>query len=107
MTDEELLKITESMQQKLGEESSAVIADDIGNLITVNSQTQQMLAERQAEIAKLKETNAKLIASNGALLKQVPAGTSAPFERTAQSKTEETKEIAWSDIFNSKGSFLK
>ena len=49
MTDEELLKITESMQQKLGEENSAVIADDYGSLITANTQAQKDLLEKNEE----------------------------------------------------------
>ena len=53
MTDEELLKITESMQKKLGEENSAVIADDFGSLITANSQAQQDLLAKNEEIKRL------------------------------------------------------
>ena len=106
MTDEELLKITESMQQKLGEENSAVIADDFGNLITANSQAQQDLLAKNEEIKRLQDMNAKLIASNGALLKQVPAGKSEVNERTRSEVTEE-KEISWNDVFNKNGSFKK
>ena len=93
MTDEELLKITESMQKKLGEENSAVIADDFGSLITANSQAQQDLLAKNEEIKRLQDMNAKLIASNGALLKQVPAGKSEVNERT-QSEVNEEKEIS-------------
>ena len=56
MTDEELIKITDSMQEKLGD-NSAVIADDIGLLITGNTNSQKALQERDAEIERLKATN--------------------------------------------------
>ena len=106
MTDEELLKITESMQEKLGEENSAVIADDFGSLITANTQAQDVLREKNEEIKRLQDMNAKLIASNGALLKQVPAGKSEAKE-TMRSEVKEEKEISWNDVFNKNGTFKK
>ena len=54
MTDEDLIKITDSMQEKLGTDNSALIADDIGLLITGNANSQQALRERDDEIARLK-----------------------------------------------------
>ena len=64
MTDEELTKITDSMQDKLGTDNSALIADDIGSLITANATTQKTLRERDDEIAKLKADKEKLILAN-------------------------------------------
>lgn len=107
MTDDELLKITESMQKKLGEENSAVIADDFGSLITANTVAQEELRKKSEEIKNLQDMNAKLIASNGALLKQVPAGKSDAFERRQSEVKEETEDISWDDIFSKNGSFLK
>ena len=51
MTDEELLKITNSIEEKLGKENSAVIADDIGLLMTGNAKAQKTLQERESEIS--------------------------------------------------------
>ena len=53
MTDEELLKITDSMQEKLGD-NAGVIADDIGLLITGNSNSQKALVAKDEEIKRLK-----------------------------------------------------
>ena len=49
MTDEELLKITDSMQEKLGD-NAGVIADDIGLLITGNSNSQKALVAKDEEL---------------------------------------------------------
>lgn len=72
MSDDELLKITDSMQQKLGAENAAVIADDIGLLISGNSACQRELNEKQAEIDRLKNRNEQLITANGNLLQRIP-----------------------------------
>ena len=51
MTDEELLKITDSMHEKLGD-NAGVIADDIGLLITGNSNSQKALVAKDEEIKR-------------------------------------------------------
>ena len=105
MTDEELTRITDSLQQKLGEESSAVIADDWGELITINANTQKSLAEKDKEIARLTAVNEKLVISNGNLLKRVPVEhKSIPVERQDESVE---KPISFADIFDANGNFKK
>lgn len=105
MTDEELTRFTDSVQEKLGEENSAVIADDLGELITINANTQKSLAEKDKEIARLTAVNEKLVISNGNLLKRVPAEhKSVPVER--QQSVEE-KPISFGDIFDKNGNFIK
>ena len=37
MNSEELNNLLESMKEKLGEENSALISDDLGNIITKNT----------------------------------------------------------------------
>ena len=61
MTDEELLKITNSIEEKLGKENSAVIADDIGLLMTGNATAQKTLQERESEVSGLKARHEKLV----------------------------------------------
>lgn len=74
MEDEKLLGITNSIEEKLGKENSATIADDLGILMTENSKTQELLKQREEEIKTLKERNDKLVAANGNLLQQIPMG---------------------------------
>lgn len=102
MTDEELIKITDSMQEKLGD-NSAVIADDIGLLITGNTNSQKALQERDAEIERLKATNEKLVLANGNLLKQIPVEKANP--KRSDEDASEVKTIKLSDAFDANGNF--
>lgn len=105
MTDEELTRFTDSLQEKLGEENSAVIADDLGELITLNANTQKALSDKDKEIARLTAVNEKLVISNGNLLKRVPVEhKSVPVER--QQSVEE-KPISFDEIFDKNGNFKK
>ena len=89
MTDEEITKFSDSLQSKLGDESMATIADDIGTLITKNSEAQKQQREAQAEIDRLKSLNEKLVITNGNLLKQVPSEHREEKKQTS-SKDEES-----------------
>ena len=106
MTDEELLQITNSIEEKLGD-SSALIADDLGLLITGNSKAQQMLADRQSEIDSLKSTNEKLVIANGNLLKQVPVEHKVVDEPKARQSSDVDEKIKLSDAFDATGRFIR
>lgn len=104
MSDEELTKFIDGIQDKLGKENSAVIADDLGVLISSNAKTQQSLKERDEKIEKLRERNEKLILANGNLLKQIPAedsGSETPREEAPK------KSINLMDAFDAHGRFIK
>lgn len=103
MTDEELIKITDSMQEKLGE-SAGVIADDIGLLITGNANTQKALVAKDEEIKRLTSTNEKLVLANGNLLKQIPVEKSLPAK---EAEVEQPQSINLSDAFDAHGNFKR
>ena len=105
MGDEELTKIIDGLQDKLGKENSAVIADDLGVLISRNAETQNVLKDRVEKIEKLRERNEKLILANGNLLKQIPAEGSEPVKY--HEEKAEKKAITFTDIFDAHGKFLK
>lgn len=104
MTDEELIKITDSMQEKLGE-SAGVIADDIGLLITGNANTQKALVAKDEEIKRLTSTNEKLVLANGNLLKQIPVEKSLPPQK--DSEVEQPTSISLKDAFDAHGNFRR
>lgn len=104
MTDEELLKITDSMQEKLGD-NAGVIADDIGLLITGNSNSQKALVAKDEEIKRLTSTNEKLVLANGNLLKQIPVEKSLPPER--DSEVDKSTKINLADAFDGRGNFKR
>lgn len=99
MSDDELIKITDQIQEKLGADNAAVIADDLGLLITANAATQKALQERDNTIKELTDTKERLIAANGNLLKQVPV---------VEKKVEDEKpkqSINLADAFDARGNF--
>ena len=99
MSDDELIKITDQIQEKLGADNAAVIADDLGLLITANAATQKALQERDNTIKELTDTKERLIAANGNLLKQVPV-----VEKKAEDeKPKQTINLA--DAFDARGNF--
>ena len=105
MSDEELTKFIDGIQDKLGKENSAVIADDLGVLISSNAKTQQSLKERDEKIEKLRERNEKLILANGNLLKQIPAEDSG--SETPRDEDKPRAKINLMDAFDAHGRFIK
>lgn len=104
MSDEELTKFIDGLQDKLGKENSAVIADDLGILISSNAETQKALQAKDDKIEKLRERNEKLILANGNLLKQIPAEESV----TETPKDDAPKQkINLMDAFDAHGRFIK
>lgn len=106
MTDEDFLKITDSLTSKLGEEKSALIADDLGLLITANADVQKSLHNKDEEIAKLKADKEKLVAANSNLLRQVPMGFEKPKQAPKQEETS-LAHFSFKDAFDENGNFKK
>lgn len=104
MDDDKILEITGKIEETLGKENFAVISDNIGELLTGNAENMKALADRDAEIKKLKDRNEKLVAANGALLQRVPM---EKVESKEQTKKEDTPKLSWNDVFDKKGNFLK
>lgn len=106
MNSEELNTFLDSMKEKLGEENSALISDDLGNLITKNTEVYNMMGNKDKEIANLKSLNEKLVSANGSLLQQVGAG----FEKSTHEVVEEDtpkKSFNFMDAFDEKGHFKR
>lgn len=104
MKEEELKAITDSISTKLGEENSAIIADEIGKLITKNSESLTNISNLNKEISTLKDTNQKLVSANGSLLQQIPMGTISKKEEKPMVE-EEKKSFNFRDFFDEKGNF--
>lgn len=108
MTDEEITQFSDNLQSKLGDESMATIADDIGTLITKNAEAQKLQKESQAEIERLKSLNEKLVITNGNLLKQVPTEHREPKVNDKSKDASETvTHINLADAFDKNGNFKR
>lgn len=104
MQNEELEAITTSIKSKLGDDAIGIIADDIGTLITKNTEIYNTLLSKDSEIAKLKDTNEKLVIANGNLLQQVPMSTAS---KEPKEEEKEAKPFNFRDVFDSKGKFKR
>ena len=103
MKNEDLQALTDSIKEKLGEESAALIADDLGVLITRNNEVIETLDKQSKEITTLKDTNEKLVLANGSLLQQVPMGKKE--EPISEESTK--KSFNFSEMFDEHGNFKK
>jgi len=104
MDDNKVLELTGKIEETLGKDNFAMVADTVGEILTGNAENMKQLAERDAEIEKLKDRNEKLVAANGALLQKIPAGLDS------KPKTEEKKEEKKIDLrtaFDKKGNFIR
>ena len=72
MNDKEFSDITKSIEDKLDKDKSAIIADDLGRMMTGFETMQQQLKDRDKRIKELESDKEKLVLANGNLLKQIP-----------------------------------
>lgn len=103
MTKEQFDTLSNEMQEKLGKENTALIADSLATLVTDNIAVNDCLAKKDAEIEKLKNEKESLIHTNGQLLQKISVGTE---EKRKEDTKEEAKEFSFKSAFDSKGRFI-
>ena len=105
MNSEEIEKMISSIREKLGEENSALISDDLGLLISSNNNTINQINSLNNDVKTLREKNDNLVSANGKLLQQVPI---AKIDDESQ-KDPEPKHNSFSlnDVFDEFGRFKK
>ena len=106
MKKEEMEQLTNGIQEKLGKEASALIADDLGKLITDNTLMNSEITKRDEKITKLQTDKENLIMTNGNLLQQVAMGQDDGNIMTNKKEDEEKpKIIDYRNIFDEKRKF--
>lgn len=106
MDSGELNTFLESIKDKLGEENAALISDDLGNIITKNTEAINTLQNKDKEIERLNGLNEKLISANGSLLQQV----SMDMEKSTHPVKDDDppkKSFNFRDAFDEKGRFKR
>lgn len=110
MKNEDMKKLVEDIQTKLGKESSGKIQDSLGILLSDNTNVNKELNSKDKEIEKLRNDKDMLLETNSSLLKQVGMNSENDFpsyENTPTNKTEEKKkDFDFSKMFNSKGELI-
>lgn len=106
MNKEMFEELTNSIQEKLGQENVSLIADDLGKLITDNAQMNEQLKSKDDTISKLKQDKEALITANGNLLQQVAMGDESEIIKSKEKELEEKpKHVDFRAMFDSKGNF--
>lgn len=106
MKNEDLNVITDSIKEKLGDEATALIADDLGLLISENTKIFNEMNTREKEITRLKENNEKLVLANGKLLQQVPIAHDNK-QKESEEDNNSKKSFSLNDVFDKNGHFKK
>jgi len=107
MKNEDLNVITDSIKEKLGDEATALIADDLGLLISENTKIFNEMNTREKEITRLKENNEKLVLANGKLLQQVPIAHDNKKQKESEEDNNSKKSFSLNDVFDKNGHFKK
>lgn len=104
MKQEEFENKMNSIQEKIGQEASSLILDEIGALLTDNKQMNTQLNEKDNQITKLQQDKETLQRVNGNLLQQVAMGEDTV--NTKQEKEEkEIKPFDFRSAFDEYGNF--
>lgn len=105
MKNDEMKSFIENLQGKLGEDNSSLIADDLGKLMTDNSQMNSEIENKNKEISSLKNDKEMLIKTNGSLLQQVSMGIDVKKLEEEKQEKDETQ-FSFSSAFDKKGNFI-
>ena len=97
--------IQSSIKEKLGDENTGLIADDLANLITLNSKQENNIKDLNSEISKLKKDKETLIQANGNLLQQIDASKENILN--PDEGKEEYIPFNFSSVYDEKGNFKK
>lgn len=92
---------TNSMLDKIGNEASNLILDDVAVLLTDNQNMNQVINSKDEEIQKLKDLNSRLQQVNSNLLLQIPVNK----EEKNEDQNERRKVFSMREAFDEKGNF--
>lgn len=107
MTEDELNKINDSIKEKIGDESFAMIGDDLGKIITGRESMEKEIKNRDDLISDLKSKNEKLVDANASLFKQIPVTSSEESKDEEEHEMVRPEDVNLSDVFDEKGNFKK
>ena len=107
MTEDELNKINDSIKEKIGDESFAMIGDDLGKIITGRDSMEKEIKSRDETISDLKSKNEKLVDANASLFKQIPVTSSEENVVEEEHEAVRPEDVDLNDVFDEKGNFKR
>lgn len=103
MKEKDFEKLTNGIQEKLGKETSGLIMDDIGLLITDNTAMNKTLKEKDDQIEQLKKDKENLLNVNANLFQQVSMGEEE--DETKNKEEQKPKPFDFRSAFDEKRKF--
>ena len=91
------------MQEKIGQDASGLILDDIALLLTDNQSMNKTIEDKDKEIENLKKRNESLMNVNANLLQQVPMGSEDDLKPNEPEKEKEP--FDYKTLFDEKRKF--
>lgn len=108
MKSDKFKEITEEMQEKLGDENSALIADNFATIISDNLQMNDEMDKKDKEIEQLKQDKENLMNTNMNLLRQIPIKKEEiKKEKIDNNKEEKASNFDYSSVFDENGEFIR
>lgn len=115
MENKDFKKIIDTMNEKIGKEKAALIADDIAKITSDNLQMNNTLKEKDTKISELTKSKEDLMATNMNLLQQIPMGDDeSTFVNPKMNKKDENIEnlrnadtFDFRTIFDENGNFKR
>ena len=106
MTYEELETLTNGMRERLGEENSALISEDLLNVLSSYKVSLDKIAELTAENEKLKADKEELLITNGKLFQKIGFEKEEEAEEIVEDEEEKTTEEIIEELIDEKGEII-
>lgn len=103
MQKEDMQKLFNGIEKKIGKENYSKMADDLGVILTDNENMNNTISNKDKEIEQLNKNNEMLITANGNLLQQIGMGEEPP--KPNEQKEEPKQKISLKSAFDEKGNF--
>ncbi len=107
MKNEDLKKITDDMQEKIGKEKASLIADSIATILSNNMQMNNTITDKDKKIETLNKDKEGLMQTNMNLLQQIPMGLEEDKKPKREKEQPKPKASAFNfnDCFDEDGNF--
>lgn len=106
MTYEELETLTNGMRERLGEENSALVSEDLLNVLSSYKANLERIAELTSENEKLKADKEELLKTNGKLFQKIGFEKEEEAEEVAEESEEVSTEEIIEELIDEKGEIV-
>lgn len=107
MTYEELETLTNGIRERLGEENSALVSEDLLNVLSSYKASLEKIAELETENEKLKADKEELLKTNGKLFQKIGFEKEKEAEEVKlENEEEKTTEEIIDELIDEKGEII-